>query len=71
MSLCIHTSLCIWIQLCTSVCDRGYVPEPITEMGFNTADSMASPPGIKPQKLFNFPNFTRKKEISFTYSKTI
>lgn len=31
-------------------------------MGFNIADSVASLPGLKPQKLFNFQNFLRGKK---------
>lgn len=44
------------------VCVYGREPEPISEMGFHIADSMAGPSGLKPQKLFNFQNFTREKK---------
>lgn len=44
------------------VCVYGCEPEPISEMGFHIADSMAGPPGLQPQKLFNFQNLTRGKK---------
>lgn len=52
----------VCVQLCMIVCVNGCLPEPISEMGFHIADSMAGPPGLKPQKLFNFRNFARGKK---------
>lgn len=53
------------------VCVYGREPEPISEMGFNIADSMAGLPGLKPQKLFNFQNFIRGKKYHLSPQKTV
>lgn len=67
-------SVCVWIQFpqkCVRVCVYGREPEPISEMGFNIADSMAGLPGLKPQKLFNFQNFIRGKKYHLSPQKTV
>lgn len=58
----LHTSLKSRSPVRLGVYVCGWEPEPINEMEFHIADRVFGPPGLLPQKLFNFIKVARKKK---------
>lgn len=68
--LCLHMFVCVWSRLRMNVCVFMDVSQSQSvRWGFWLLTSMAGPPGLKPQKLFNFQNFARGKKYNLPPQK--